>query len=262
MNMYKTLIPIALFFIVAIFGYTKISSLQSDMKSKMKLIDNLEEQMNHLQNTNNNLLDRLSDLSVINKTEAKSIHESLQSLNKQTSFVHELSERIHHKDSINFALVSNLKRSLMDFDDHDIQIEVKGSAVYVSISDNMMFRTGSARISNNAHSVLSKVASVINDHDEINVLVEGHTDNVPISNNFASDNWDLSVLRATSVVRTLQGRYGVSPERLTAAGRSSYLPKSNNETSYGRSLNRRTEIIITPKLDQFFKLLESDELLG
>ena len=260
--MNKYLIPGAVAFVVALFGITAYYSLKKEMNSKTALIQRLEEQMNHLQTTNNSLLDRLSDLSVINKTEAESIQTSLEALNRQTAFVHELSGKIEEKDSINFVLVSNLKRSLVNFDDEDIQIEVKGSAVYVSISDKLMFSTGSARVSQRAFSVLEKVASVVNDHNEVNILVEGHTDNVPISNDFASDNWDLSVLRATAVVRTLQYDYNVRPERLTASGRSYYVPKMDNQSDIGRSKNRRTEIILTPKLDQFFKLLERKEMLG
>jgi len=132
----------------------------------------------------------------------------------------------------------------------------------VSISDQLLFQSGSSRISRKANVILQKVATVINDHDRVNVLVEGHTDNVPIGNEIYQDNWDLSVQRATSVIRVLQNEYYVDPTRLTAAGRSSYIPVSDNQTTVGRSKNRRTEIILTPKLDQFFDLLKAPDVVG
>ena len=147
-------------------------------------------------------------------------------------------------------------------DSKDIDIEVKGNAVYVSISDKMLFASASSRLNNSASSVLRKVARVILDNENVNVLVEGHTDSVPINTQKYQDNWDLSVLRATAVVRKLHEGFNIDPSRLTAAGRSFHIPKEDNETSTGRSYNRRTEIIITPKLDQFFKLLEAPTIIG
>ncbi len=225
-------------------------------------VEQLESQIEHTQESNSSLLDRLSDLSVINQTEAKSIQSSLESLGKQNEYIQNLTTKIHEKDSINFALVNNLKRSLVDIADEDIQIEVRGSAVYVSIADQLLFQSASAQISRKATVILQKVATVINDHNAVNVLIEGHTDNIPISNKSFTDNWDLSVQRATAVVRILQNEYNLDPSRLTAAGRSFYMPRADNETPQGRSKNRRTEIILTPKLDQFFELLEAPELVG
>lgn len=230
------------------------------MATKDEQIDQLESQLEHLQFTNSSLLDRMSDLSVVNKAGAESIQKSLESINKQYSFIQDLTSKIQTKDSLNLALVMNLKRSLADINDDDIQIEVQGSIVKVSISDKLLFRSGSSMITGQAQIVLEKLATVLNDHDDLEVLVEGHTDNVPISNECVVDNWDLSVKRATSVVRVLSDDYFVNPERLTAAGRSEFLPKDDNTTAEGRAINRRTEILITPKLDQFFKLLESPNL--
>ena len=225
-------------------------------------VDQLKEQIDNTQEANTSLLDRMADLSVINKSGAESIQNSLENLTRQNAYIQDLTTKIHEKDSINFALVNNLKRSLEDQNDQDIQVEVRGSAVYVSIADDMLFQSGSARLSPNAETILAKVAQIINDHDAIDVLVEGHTDNVPMANERINDNWDLSVLRATSVVRELQTKHYVDPSRLTAAGRSYYVPKASNDTKEGRAENRRTEIIITPQLDQFFKLLEAPELMG
>lgn len=236
--------------------------LKETIKDKNLQIEELQEQIEHFQVTNNSLLDRLADLSVINKTDAESIKSSLMGINSQFDYIASLNNEIKEKDSINSALVNKLKSSLIDFDDTDIQIEVKGSAVYVSLSDNMLFKTASSTINSQAYDVLEKVARIINDNDDLNVLVEGHTDNLPISNKNYKDNWDLSVIRATSVVRLLQEKFYVAPERMTAAGRADFQPKNENDTKVGRSHNRRTEIIITPKLDQFFKLLSSEELVG
>lgn len=225
-------------------------------------IDLLKSQVDETQKANASLLDRMADLSIINRSGAESIQNSLENLSRQNAYIQNLTTKIHEKDSINFALVNNLKRSLVDQDDEDIQIEVRGSAVYVSIADDMLFRSGSAMINPRAADILGKVAQIINDHNDISVLVEGHTDNVPVQTPIFKDNWDLSVLRATAVVRELQTRHRVDPSRLTAAGRSFYVPKADNDSKIGRATNRRTEIIITPRLDQFFQLLEAPELMG
>jgi len=236
--------------------------LKEQITQKDEQLRQLQSQLDHLQGSNSSLLDRLSDLSVISKNESASIQNSLESLNRQNEYIQNLTTKIHEKDSMNLALVTNLRRSLDDFNDDDIQINVEGSAVYVSISDKMLFRSGSALLSDNANGVLNKVSKIINDHGNMNILVEGHTDNVPIRNEQVKDNWDLSVLRATAVVRRLQDKYNVDPTRLTAAGRSEFTPKSDNETNTGKRENRRTEIIITPQLGQFFELLKAPELLG
>ena len=250
-------------FVVVIMASLILPACQNEKVKQLETqIVQLTDQVEHLQGSNTGLLDQLSDMSVINQTESKSIQASLENIGRQNAYIQNLTEKLEEKDSINFALVTNLRRSLIDIDDSDLEIEVRGSAVYVSISDKLLFSTGSTIVNKRSYDVLSKVASVINDHDQLNVLIEGHTDNVPINNSRVNDNWDLSVLRATSIVRLLQEQYYVAPERLTAAGRSSYLPKRDNESLTGRSENRRTEIIMTPKMDQFFKLLESPDLAG
>ncbi|MCB0586826.1 MAG: OmpA family protein [Phaeodactylibacter sp.] len=234
----------------------KVAALESELAMKNEQVEQLEAQLNHAQSTQASLLDRMADLSVVNKEGAESIRKSLDNITQQYSFIQDLTSKIQTKDSLNLALVMNLKRSLSNVDDEDIQVEVKGGFVYVSISDKLLFQSGSSRVNKAAYSVLGKIATVVNDHDDMNIMVEGHTDDVPISNSCVADNWDLSVKRATSVVRILQEDHYVAPERMTAAGRSQYVPKASNTTAAGRSLNRRTEIIIMPKLDQFFKLLE------
>ncbi len=238
---------------------SQLTAKDSDTQAKTKQVNDLMAQVDYLKKTNTNLLDRMSDLSIVSKAGAESIKKSLETLNEQTKYTNNLNTSIQRKDSINLALVMSLKRSLDDINDQDVQVEVKKGVVYVSLSDKMLFRSGSYEVLPAAENVLSKVAKVINDHKDLDILVEGHTDVVPISTAAIKDNWDLSALRATSVVRTLQGKYGVSPERMTAGGRSEYAPKDDNTNSSGRQQNRRTEIIITPKLDQFFNLLSSGQ---
>lgn len=151
-----------------------------------------------------------------------------------------------------------LKRSLVDINDDDVTVEVKKGVVYISLSDKMLFQSGKYEINKQAEVVLEKIARVLNDHKQLEILVEGHTDDVPISTPVLVDNWDLSVKRATSVVRLLQNKYNIAPERMTAGGRSEFVPKTSNSTIEGRAINRRTEIIILPKLDEFFQLLEPE----
>ncbi len=234
-----------------------LSSCQNkQITLKDEQIAQLKSQVVHLEKTNSNLLDRMTDLSIINKAGAESIKTSLENISNQYNFIESLTEKMQSKDSINMQLVMNLKRSLSDINDEDITVEVRGGIVHVSIADRLLFNSGSSKINNAADRVLAKIAKVINDHYELEVLVEGHTDNVPVELNCVKDNWDLSVQRATAVVRALQVDYGVNPERLVAAGRSEYYPKADNETTIGRAKNRRTEIVIQPRLDQFFDLLE------
>jgi chemotaxis protein MotB len=250
-----------LFFLATLISFSscnkqKIEALEASIKEKDEQIEQLEAQIDHMQSTSNSLLERMADLSIVNKEGAESINKSLESISQQYDFIEDLTTKIQSKDSLNLALVMNIKRSLDNVNDEDVQVEVKGGVVYVSISDKLLFSSGSHKITDRAKEVLGKLANVINDHNDIDILVEGHTDDVPIDRSCFDDNWDLSVKRATSVVRVLQEDYFVLPERMTAAGRGEYLPKSDNETDEGRSLNRRTEIIITPKLDQFFQLME------
>lgn len=234
----------------------KAQQCEEEKKALQIKADKLENELNYVRTTNTNLLDRLSDLSVVSKTGAESIKKSLEAINDQNRYIKDLNDSANKKDSINLALVTNLKRSLENINDEDVTVEVKKGVVYVSLSDKMLFKSGSYEINPRADEVLSKIARVVNDHRELDILVEGHTDNVPINTGCMKDNWDLSVMRATAVVRSLQTKYGVQPSRMTAGGRSEYVNKTDNTSADGRRINRRTEIIILPKLDQFFKLSE------
>ncbi|MEM9549406.1 MAG: flagellar motor protein MotB [Bacteroidota bacterium] len=237
------------------------SCSDKELNLKDQQILQLKEQIETMKATNTGLLDRMSDLSVVSKTGAESIQKSLENISRQTAYIEDLNNKVQSKDSLNLALVMNLKRSLSNINDSDIQVEVRGGLVHVSISDKLLFQSGSSTINARAEEVLGKIATVINDHDELEILVEGHTDNVPMNNGCIEDNWDLSVKRATAVVRSLANEHYVDPTRLTAAGRSYYIPKEDNDSAQGRSKNRRTEIIIQPRLDQFFQLLETAQPL-
>ncbi|MCS6822352.1 MAG: OmpA family protein [Microscillaceae bacterium] len=230
---------------------------EAEIQGERSKNQSYERQIENLKSTNQNLLDRLSDLSVVSKTGAENIKKSLETLSQQSKYIKDLNASIQRKDSLNLALVMAIKRSLDNINDPDINVEVKKGVVYISIADKLLFKSGSDEILPDAERVLSKIAKVVNDHKDFDILVEGHTDNVPIKTACYNDNWDLSAKRATSIVRYLQQRHNVRPERMTAGGRGEYVPKATNATAEGRSRNRRTEIIILPKLDEFFQLLEN-----
>ena len=236
--------------------------IENNLANEKNRVKVLEKESDYFKNTNTNLLERLSDLSIVSKFGAESIKKSLEALNEQNSYIKDLTNSMQQKDSLNLALVMNLKKSLNNFDDEDINIEVKKGVVYVSISDRMLFKSGSYRVHKSAQTVIGKIAKIVNDHKELDILVEGHTGTVPIKTNCMEDNWDLSTKRATAIVRLMQTNFNVQPERMTAGGRSEYMPKDTNKTSKGRASNRRTEIIIIPKLDEFFNLLAMPETVS
>ncbi len=224
-------------------------------KAKAK-IEELLKDVEYQKSANGKLLDQLSNLSVISKEGAESIKKSLETIDAQSRDISLLNSQIRSKDSLNLVLVLNLKRSLSDVNDTDVNVKVDKGVVLISLSDNMLYKSGSSDISAKAGDVLAKIAKVINDYKTFDVLIEGNTDNVPIANSCVLDNWDLSAKRATSIARALQKSYAVDPSRIIAGGRSEYNAKVPNDTKANKSINRRTEIIIMPKLDEFFKLLE------
>lgn len=228
----------------------------TEKEANAKKVSTLEEENALLKANSQVWLKQLSDLSVVSATQAESIKKSLENLGLKDAYIQDLQVQMQKKDSLNMALVMNLKGALKDVNDSDVQIKVEGSAVFISISDKMLFKSGKYEITPQAKSVLEKVAQVINSQPDLQFMVEGHTDNKPISTSFIKDNWDLSVLRATAVTRVLQKDYGVDPKRMIAAGRSEYIPLVSNDTPENRQTNRRTRIVILPQLDQFFKLLE------
>jgi len=235
----------------------KISDLSTRKAALESQIADMSKQIDYLKQNNNTVLNQLKDLSVVTGAQAESIKKSLDNIGAKDIYIRDLQGSIARKDSLNMALVMNLKGAIGNLDDKDINIKVDKGVVYVDISDKLLFKSGSYEVTDRAKEVLGKVAKVLNNQPEIEFQVEGHTDSVPIKSPGIMDNWDLSVKRATTVVRILQDTYGLDPKRMTAAGRSQYVPLADNGTPEGRAANRRTRIVILPQLDQFFKLLET-----
>ncbi len=220
-------------------------------------IDALNKQVAYLKENSTQALKQLQDLSVISNTQAESIKKSLDNIGAKDAYIQNLQTALAHKDSLNMILVMNLKGAIGNLDDKDINIKVDKGVVYIDISDKLLFKSGSYTVTDQAKEVLGKVALVLKNQPNTEFMVEGNTDSVAFQRGgVLLDNWDLSVKRATSVVRILQNQYGLPPAQIVAAGRSEYQPVAGNDTPEGRSLNRRTRIIILPQLDQFFKLLE------
>lgn len=219
-------------------------------------IKNLSDQVDFLKQNNNQVLGQLKDLSVISNSQAESIKKSLDNIGAKDLYIKDLQGSIARKDSLNMQLVMNLKGAIGDLNDKDINIKVDKGVVYVDISDKLLFKSGKYEVNEAAKAVLGKVATVLKNQPDIEFMVEGHTDSIAYKRDVLIDNWDLSVKRATAVVRILQYQYGIPPAHMTAAGRAEYQPVADNTTEDGRAANRRTRIVILPQLDQFFKLLE------
>ncbi len=184
------------------------------------------------------------------------ISKLVDEINASNQYIKQLVQAKSKSDSLNMVLTNNLTRSLTRDELKEVDVKVLKGVVYISLADNMLFKSGSYEVNSRAMETLSKIAKIIKDYGDYDVLVEGNTDDVPISRTNIRNNWDLSALRASSVVQVLQKDFGVNPQRLSAAGRGEYNPISDNSTDLGRQRNRRTEIIITPKLDQFLDLID------
>lgn len=217
----------------------------------------LESQNKFLNENNQANIKQIENLTKLSTSANENIKDIVAQLSEKDKYINGIRGAMSRKDSINLALAVNLKSALAKgIQDEDIIVDVEKTVVYVSISDKVLFKSGSSVISSRAKEILDKVATVIAERPEMEVMVEGYTDNVPISNACNKDNWDLSTHRATAVIRVLQNDFKIDPKRLIAAGRSEYLPLATNNTAEGRSRNRRTRIVILPKLDQFFDVLE------
>lgn len=202
-------------------------------------------------------LQRALNQSIANNSQGNvNISKLVDEINASNKYIKQLIEAKSKSDSLNMVLTNNLTRSLSSSELRDVDVKVLKGVVYISLADNMLFRSGSYQISDKAMDILSKIAKIIKDYKDYDVLVEGNTDNVPISKTNIRNNWDLSALRASSVVQVLQDKFDVDPSRLTAGGRGEYNPVATNSTPEGRQLNRRTQIIITPNLDQFMDLID------
>ena len=202
-------------------------------------------------------LQRSLDKSLNNASQNNiSIEKLVDQINESNQYIRHLTELKSKSDSLNLLLTNNLTRSLSKEELKEVDVQVLKGVVYISLADNMLYKTGSYEINDRAAETLSKIAKIIKDYKDYDVLIEGNTDNVPISRENIRNNWDLSCLRASSVVQALQNKYGVDPKRLTAGGRGEFNPLATNDTALGRQRNRRTQIIITPKLDQFMELID------
>ncbi len=221
-------------------------------------ITDLNKQLDFVKANNTSALKQLQDLSVISSSQAESIKKSMENIGAKDMYIQTLQQQMAHKDSLNMALVMNLKGAVGNMNDEDINIKVDKGVVYIDISDKLLFKSGKYEVTPQAKTVLGKVAAVLKNQPDIEFMVEGHTDNVPYKGGgVLLDNWDLSVKRATTVVRILQKEYGLDPAKIAAAGRGEYKPLTDNDTKEGKAANRRTRIVILPQLDQFFQLLET-----
>jgi chemotaxis protein MotB len=215
----------------------------------------LEQQMKQ-QARSTAALQRSLDKSLTNANQNNvSIDKLVDQINESNKYIRHLVDVKSKSDSLNMVLTNNLTRSLSKEELKEVDVQVLKGVVYVSLNDNMLYKSGSYEISERAGETLAKIAKIITDYKDYSVLIEGNTDNVPITRENIRNNWDLSCLRASSVVQALQTKYGVDPKRLTAGGRGEYNPLTSNATDAGKSRNRRTQIIITPKLDEFMELL-------
>jgi chemotaxis protein MotB len=247
----------------------KYAELESKQKETQSLLDNatvklnscledtarlklLEEQNTYLKSSNADLINNLGNLTTLTTKGAENLERSLESLKEKDLTIKRLNQAITRRDSVNLALVQSLKGVLGNLDDEDIQIDVEKGVVFVSISDKLLFNTGSYTVTPKAKEVLGKVAKVVNNKPDFEFMVEGHTDDRAFTRGDLLDNWDLSVKRATSVVRILQKEFNVDPKRMTAAGRSQYVPVSSTDLAK----NRRTRIVVLPKIDQFYSMIE------
>ncbi len=233
-----------------------LNSATVKLNSCLAQSETLREQIGDLRKTNNSLIDTQGNLTTLSTKGAENLEKSLEQMKEKDLQIKTFRDALNKKDSVTLALVTSLKGAIGNLNDEDIEINVEKGVVYVSISDKLLFNSGRWDVTSRAKQVLGKVATVVKNQPEIEFMVEGHTDSKAISTAVIEDNWDLSVKRATSVVRILQKEFGVPPERMVAAGRSYYVPVASNDTEDGRARNRRTRIVVLPKLDQFYKMIE------
>jgi chemotaxis protein MotB len=230
----------------------KLNGCLEEKASATSRMKTLEDQNAFLKANNQDLINNMGNLTTLTSKGADNLEKSLESLKEKDLTIRKLNDAITRRDSVNLALVQSLKGVLGNLDDEDIEISVEKGVVFVSISDKLLFSSGSYNVTSRAKEVLGKVAKVVNNKPDFEFMVEGHTDSVPYSSGVLLDNWDLSVKRATAVVRILQKDFGVNPARMTAAGRGEYVPVSSTD----KAKNRRTRIVVLPKIDQFYSMIE------
>ena len=233
-------------------------STKEELAASRARVNSLEEQLAQQKKDYASLQNSL-DKSLLNSNANNvNISKLVDQINESNQYIRHLVEVKSKSDSLNMVLSNNLTRSLSKEELKEVDVQVLKGVVYISLADNMLYKSGSYEINDRAAETLSKIAKIITDYKDYDVLIEGNTDNVPITRENIRNNWDLSCLRASSVVQYLQTHYGVNPKRLTAGGRGEYNPIANNNTELGKQRNRRTQIIITPKLDQFMELIDKE----
>lgn len=238
----------------------KVERCESDKTASVKLreqqVADLRAQIQDLKDQRQKQYNTVDELTGLSKSASENIKETLKQLEGKDKYIKYIQAARTRADSINLALAVNLKGVLKEgIEDEDVDVKVDKTVVFINLSDKMLYNSGSYEITDRANEVLGKIATIVKARPGFEVMVEGYTDNVPIKNDCISDNWDLSVKRATSVVRALQTKHGIDPNRLIAAGRGEYNQLASNDTAAGKATNRRTRIIILPKLDQFYDLL-------
>ena len=234
----------------------QIATLNAQLAASQQAVTGLKSELNSQKQVNASLQNSL-DKSLTNASSNNvNISKLVDQINESNQYIRHLVEVKTKSDSLNLVLTNNLTRSLSKEELKEVDVQVLKGVVYISLADNMLYESGSYKINSRASETLSKIAKIIKDYKDYEVLIEGNTDNVPISQTNIRNNWDLSCLRASSVVQELQTKYGVDPKRLTAGGRGEYNPIATNDTPVGKQRNRRTQIIITPKLDQFMELID------
>ncbi len=219
--------------------------------------DVMAARIEDLKSSNNQLITTKDQITTLSSKGAENLEKTLESLKEKDLKITRLQDALTRKDSVTIALVSSIKRAV-GVSDPDIEVNVEKGVVYISIADKLLFKSGSYQVTDRAKEILGKVAAIVKDKSEFECMVEGHTDNVPIKNPVLQDNWDLSVKRATSIVRILQNDFGIDPKRLVASGRGEYVPLTGNDTAEGRATNRRTRILVLPKIDQFYDMIEKE----
>ncbi len=234
----------------------KLNACETDRAALQAKVDALKERIADLKKTNKDLIESSKDLTILTQMGAQNLEKSLESLREKDMKISRLQDALNKKDSVMVALVTSLKKEV-GINDPDIEINVEKGVVFISIADKLLFKSGSYHISNRANEILQKVATVVKGKPDFECMVESHTDNVPYKKGLLLDNWDLSVKRATSVVRKLQD-LGVNPAKLIAAGRGEFVPLVDNDTAENRSANRRTRVIILPKIDEFYEMIEKE----
>ena len=227
---------------------TRVASLEEQLAAQKQALEEQKKAYAALQNSLDKSLTNASQNNI-------SIEKLVDQINESNQYIRHLVEVKSKSDSLNLVLQNNLTRSLSKEELKEVDVQVLKGVVYISLADNMLYKSGSYEINDRAAETLSKIAKIIKDYKDYDVLIEGNTDNVPISKQNIRNNWDLSCLRASSVVQALQNQYGVDPKRLTAGGRGEYNPIADNDSNTGKQRNRRTQIIITPKLDEFMELI-------